>query len=108
MALEENEFEQIAAKLLAAIADRLGDEDALDVELQGSVLTIKTEAGKTFVLNKHAPLRQMWLSSPVSGAAHFDYDRASGAWRSTRGGGDLAVVLAADLARAADIQVAFP
>jgi frataxin len=43
----------------------------------------------------------LWLSSPVSGASHYDYDAAAAAWRSTRGGDDLATTFGAELEEAA-------
>lgn len=107
MPLDEPTFERVAGEALARYAERLEPADGLDVELQGGVLTIETDAGKTFVLNKHAPLRQLWLSSPVSGASHYAFDAASGAWVATRGGAALAEVLARDLAEAAQVTVDF-
>ena len=67
-----------------------------DTELQGGVLTVGGEAG-TWVINKHVPTRQIWLSSPVSGARHYAYDAASGAWLDTRGGGELLAILSSEL-----------
>lgn len=107
MALEEQKFERMAAQVLSRIAARLEEFDVLDVELHEGVLTIETELGKTFVLNKHAPLRQLWLSSPVSGASHYNFDEATGAWSGTRGGGPLAATLATDLAAAAGVTIDF-
>jgi frataxin len=70
------------------------------------VLTVEVEGTGVFVLNKHAPLRQLWLSSPVSGASHYTHDAATGAWRSTRGGDDLATTLEAELEDAAGSAIA--
>jgi len=51
------------------------------------------------VLNKQAPNRQIWLSSPLSGPARFNWDGgAPGRWRAARGGAELAATLAAELA----------
>ena len=49
-----------------AAGDRLDDVDVAD-----GVLNVNTSVG-TFVLNKQAPKLQLWLSSPVSGPAHYD------------------------------------
>jgi frataxin len=58
------------------------------------------------VINKHGPNREIWLSSPKSGAWHFT--RADGgAWRSTRGVEELAALLAAELAAASGRAVRF-
>ena len=85
--LDEQAFEAVAEAALGRIESVLEDEaDDLEVDRQGGVLTIETADGATFVLNKHAPLRQLWLSSPVSGASHYDYDADRKRWISTRGG----------------------
>ena len=46
---------------------------ALDVAYESGVLTVALGGNLgTYVLNKQAPNRQLWLSSPVSGPARFD------------------------------------
>jgi frataxin len=104
--MDERAFETLAGRTLAAIAERLEDAlaDVADVELRGGILTITCEAGGQFVLNKHAPSREIWLSSPVSGAIHFA--RRGDDWVSTRGPDSLAARLAADLETRTGIQVA--
>ena len=56
-------FETLADGLLAALEAALGD----NADLQGGVLTVEADEG-TWVVNKHAATRQVWLSSPQSGA----------------------------------------
>ena len=74
----------------------LGDD--LDVDLEGGILTIELESGGQYVINKHGPNRQIWMSSPKSGATHYDYDADRDAWTGTRDGADLATRLAGELA----------
>lgn len=87
-------YENLADSLLTALEEGIGADG--DAELQGGVLTIEGKAG-TWLVNKHTPTRQIWLSSPVSGARHYAYDPTSGAWLDTRGGGDLLAVLSSEL-----------
>lgn len=103
MSIDESTFETVSKALLERWSDVIeaGGAESVDVELQPGVLTIEVEGTGIFVLNKHGPLRQMWLSSPVSGASHYEHDAATGAWRSTRGGDDLATTLEAELEDAA-------
>ncbi len=107
MALDEARFQTLAEgtldRLMSAVEAALGER--AEVELDGGVLTIAPQAGGRYVLNKHAPMRQLWLSSPLSGAWHFAWDDAAGAWRSTRGPETLTEVLARDLAQAAGAPV---
>jgi len=90
----DSAFESLADRLLAVLEEEIGDH--ADAELQGGILTVEGDEG-TWIVNKHAPTRQVWLSSPKSGARHYAYDAPSGQWKDTRGGVDLLAVLAAEL-----------
>jgi frataxin len=84
MSLDESRFSTLAGETLEHIAeiidDVLGDE--IDVDIQRGIVTLELPGGGQYILNQHAPNREIWLSSPVSGAAHFAYDE--GRWVSTR------------------------
>ena len=99
--METSQFESLAdrtlARLQAAIEDAEGD---LDADLVGGILTIETESGAKYLLNRHAPNRQLWLSSPVSGAWHFAWSEGDQAWVSTRGGERLERLLGGELSQA--------
>jgi frataxin len=88
--LDDGSFVRLAddalAGLMQSIEDVLGDR--ADVDLRDGILTIDLDEGGRYVINKHMPNRQIWLSSPFSGAAHFDYDPERG-WVATRGAGTL-------------------
>jgi frataxin len=92
--MSESAFESLADSLLAALEEGIGTH--ADAELQGGILTVDGDDG-TWVVNKHAPTRQIWLSSPQSGARHYAFDAASGQWTDTRGGPDLLTHLSAEL-----------
>lgn len=90
-------FESLAEAALARVFEAVeaAARDDTEVDLEGGILTIEIDGVGTYVLNKHAPMRQLWLSSPKSGAHHFAWDGAR--WLSTRGGGDLMALLANEL-----------
>jgi frataxin len=90
--MSDSAFENLANSLLAALEEGLGD----DAELQGGILTVEGEAG-TWIINKHAPTRQIWLSSPKSGAKHYAFEAGKGLWQDTRGGADLLTTLSGEL-----------
>jgi frataxin len=92
--MTDSTFESLADSLLEALEDGL-DLHA-DVSLQGGVLTAEGDDG-TWVVNKHAPTQQVWLSSAKSGAHHYAFDAASGLWQDTRGGPDLLTLLSSEL-----------
>lgn len=101
--MDDREFADRADRTLARLQDALESalsDDDPEIELRGGILTLELDDGRQFVLNKHAPTRQIWLSSPVSGASHFAWDEADACWRSTRGPDTLEARLAADLAEA--------
>ncbi|TBR25605.1 MAG: iron donor protein CyaY [Reyranella sp.] len=93
-AMSDSAFESLADSLLATLEEALADH--VDAELQGGILTVEGDEG-TWIVNKHAPTRQIWLSSPVSGARHYAFDADSGQWQDTRGGGDLLAALGGEL-----------
>jgi frataxin len=86
--LDETDFHRRADTMLAAILDQLEpryEAGALEeLELQGGILTLRTDAGRCFVISKHAPSRQLWLASPFSGGLHFTAD-ATGQWQLADG-----------------------
>jgi frataxin len=83
--MDEPEFERQAVKVLDRLMAQIEDQamDALDVDLEGGILSISLPDGGTYLINKHAPNREIWLSSPKSGAWHFRHDPEAG-WVSTR------------------------
>lgn len=108
--MDDSEFAARADRTLQALQD--GIERALaeadpEIELRGGILTVELANGGQFVINRHGPTRQIWVSSPVSGAIHFAWDAAAGHWRSTRGPDILETRLAADLAQATGLAVTF-
>jgi frataxin len=92
--MSDADFEARAARALRALVDA-SDAAGLDVEQVEGVVTIETDDGGQYVVNRHGPNRQIWLSSPVSGAWHFDW--RDGRWASTRGDQQLDSLLGREL-----------
>lgn len=84
--LEEKEFHKLADEILNYIqekVDELGEEhdiEGFDTDHAEGVLTIRLGTSGTYVINKQTPNRQIWLSSPVSGPARFDWDGENHCW----------------------------
>ena len=97
----ENEAHTLLTGLFELIDAALGD--LLEVDFQGGILEIALPGGGgTYVINRHSANREIWVSSPKSGAWHFRRDPGGG-WKSTRGGAaapNLARLLADELASA--------
>ena len=83
--MDEPEFERQAGKVLDRLMQEIEDQamDDLDVDLEGGILSVVLPDGGTYLVNKHTPNREIWLSSPKSGAWHFRHDPDAG-WISTR------------------------
>jgi frataxin len=99
--MNQAEFERRAADILGSLFEQIEDQlgDWLDVEMNGGILQIELPDGGAYVVNKHGPNREIWVSSPRSGAWHFAAG-GDGAWRSTRGTEELTALLADELAAA--------
>lgn len=108
MTISESDFEaradEMLEHLMGFLEDALGDE--LDVDLEEGILSIELDSGGQYVINKHRPNRQIWMSSPKSGASHFEYNAESG-WVGTRGDGPLGQILARELSAATGRPVQF-
>jgi frataxin len=104
--MNQADFERRAAEILDTLFEQIEDQlgDWLDVEMNGGILQIELPDGGAYVVNKHAPNREIWMSSPKSGAWHFAAG-ADGAWRSTRGAEELTALLAGELAAASGRSV---
>lgn len=101
--MNETDFHLLADRTLARILERVEAADArgdIDIELQDGVLSITLPSGRGYVLNKHAPTRQIWLSSPISGGLHFN--REGDRWVA-RDGRELEALLEEELHRSATL-----
>jgi len=55
-----------------------------DLVLSDGVFTLQMGTFGTWVLNKQAPNKQIWWSSPKSGPKRFNFDAESKSWLTTR------------------------
>ena len=87
--MNESEFDQIAGDLLVEIEDAIDASGAdIDYDTAGGILTLEFANGSQIIVNKQAPLSQIWVAAR-SGGFHFDYDADSGRWHLQGGEEDL-------------------
>jgi frataxin len=100
--MDASRFELLADATLARLERALEDAagDWLSAELASGILTLELDSGGEYVINKHAPSRQIWLASPASGAWHFAWSEGEQAWLATRGGERLERLLAREIGQA--------
>jgi len=105
--MDATAFEDLAEKTIESLFDSIDEAigDDADVDLENGILTVELEDGRQYVINKHSPNQQIWLSSPISGAAHYGYDDESGAWVSTRSSDVLLDILSAEMSLIAGVSV---
>ncbi len=96
-------FETLVDKEIGAIALLLEDQigDIVDVDYEQDVLMLELVDGSQYVINRQTPSKQIWLSSPFSGAWHYGQDE-QGVWRATRGGKALRQLLIEELSERLD------
>jgi len=100
-------FDKESEETLESLSDRFEDllqaaegmQDA-DVSLSNGVLNVHIPDFGTYVINKQGPNRQIWLSSPASGPARFDFSPAERKWIYRRSGKSLHELLDREIADA--------
>jgi frataxin len=86
--MEDSTFHEMADILLEGLMEAIETADengTIDVEYISGVLTIKLPDGNEYVINKHEPTKQIWVSSPFSGAAKFSYNEDEDEWMPKSG-----------------------
>ena len=80
------EFKIEAKKILEDLIQLVENKyENFEVDYEGENLVIQSiNEDSTFIINLHEPTSQIWLSSPISGAHHFEKNKASTDWISTR------------------------
>lgn len=79
----EHELESLLECLVVLLESSRLESSNLDVNLADGVLSVASPTKGTWILNKHTPTRQIWLSSPVSGPRKFNFHSAARSAEST-------------------------
>ncbi len=91
--MDESEFNQKADELLTAIEDTLDnviEEDDLDIDFEttGGILSLSFEDNSKIIINRQAPLRQIWVATR-NGGFHFNFDPEKNQWQEEKTGAEL-------------------
>ena len=99
MPVSDNNFETHAENALQAVFEQVDNAlgDQLEVDLDGGILSIELASGGQYIINKQVPNRELWMSSPVSGAKHFYFDEETENWVDTRSDGIFFDILSDEL-----------
>ncbi|CAD7847574.1 MAG: Frataxin homolog CyaY, facilitates Fe-S cluster assembly, interacts with IscS [Olavius algarvensis Gamma 3 endosymbiont] len=83
--MNESDFDRLAEETLVAVEEALDDCGVdIDYDNAGGILTLEFTNGSQIIINKQAPLTQIWVAAR-SGGFHFDYDAAADCWRLANG-----------------------
>jgi iron donor protein CyaY len=86
--MDENQFSKVVAEELTFLyhyLDEKSEEWDLDIDFSDDVIYIHTSEDKNMVINRHTPTKQIWLSSPFSGADYFFFDANNNQWVNKEG-----------------------
>ncbi len=91
--MDELEFNQRAEEIIELIEERLDEVDAdLDYDNEGGVLSISFTDNSKVIINRQAPLKQIWVATK-SGGFHFDFNADVDAWVKDDDGTELFAAL---------------
>jgi len=87
--VNDTEFRSHAVAYMTKIFDHLESNfPNFDLEDDEESITIEASQNRQFLINIHPISKQIWYSSPLSGAHHFA-PTPSGDWIDTRNGNEL-------------------
>ena len=87
--MNESDFDQLADETMLLIEEAI-DESGVDIDYDnaGGILTLEFDNGSKIIVNKQAPLKQLWVAAR-SGGFHFDFDADTECWRLQGQGDEL-------------------
>jgi CyaY protein len=89
--MNESQYHQLADDLLSQLQDRIDEIDFdLDYETAGGIVEVIFPNGSKIIINKQAPLHQIWVATKFNGH-HFEY--VDGQWIDNRTGSELFALL---------------
>ena len=85
--MNDSQYHQLADELLESLQDTVDEiEFDLDYESAGGIVEIIFPNGSKIIVNKQAPLHQIWVATKFNGH-HFEYQ--DGQWIDNRTGVEL-------------------
>lgn len=85
--MKDSEFAKEVEEILNYIAEVVEENDPsgeIEIDIKDGILHLITTHG-VFVINKQSAVKEIWLSSPISGPYHFA--KHTGLWQSRNGAG---------------------
>jgi iron donor protein CyaY len=104
--MTDSEYHQLADAVFKRVEETVdGAETVIDCDRKGgSVLELSFENGSQIIVNKQAPMQEIWVAAKAGG---FHYGWKDGAWRSARDGSELLADLSRFISEQAGETVTF-
>ncbi len=91
--MNETEFNHLVDELLLDLEEQLDEVEAdIDYEVSGGILTISFENASQVIVNRQAPLKQVWVAAK-SGGFHLDHDESADKWVCKSTGEELRALM---------------
>lgn len=101
--MNDSQYNAIADDLLLAIEEAIEDcGHDIDYEGVGGLLTLSFKNGTKIIINKQAPLHEIWVATKYNGH-HFQYDNEQ--WFDKRGNSELWEFLSEAVSKQADTDI---
>jgi len=101
--MNDSQYNFISDELLLAVEQAIEDcGNDIDYENSGSLLTLSFKNGSKIILNKQAPLHEIWVATKFNGH-HFALQDQQ--WIDKRGGGEFWQFLSAAVSKQADAEL---
>ena len=101
--MNDSQYNQIAEDLLLAVEEAVEDCGVdIDFEGVGGLLTLAFINGTKIILNKQAPLQEIWVATKFNGH-HFSYQNEQ--WIDKRSGAEFWQFLSAAVSTQADSDI---
>ena len=89
--MTDSEYHQLADDLMLTLEEAIDEiEFDLDYETAGGIVEVLFPNGTKIVVNKQAPLHQLWVATKFNGH-HFEY--IDGQWIDNRTGSEIWALL---------------
>lgn len=101
--MNDSQYNLIADELLLAVEEAI-EESGEDIDYEGvsGLLTLTFKNGTKIIINKQAPLHQIWVATKFNGH-HFEMTDDS--WIDNRGGGEFWTFLSEAVSKQAQATV---
>ncbi|WP_371374723.1 iron donor protein CyaY [Thalassotalea aquiviva] len=101
--MNDSQYNLLADEVLLAVEEAIENCGVdIDYENQGGLLTLSFVNGSKIIINKQAPLHEIWVATKYNGH-HFEYN--GNEWMDKRGGGELWQFLSAAVSKQADADI---